>query len=409
MRKLVFIAGLIVLALVVADFFRNDHEDLLLKKSPTSFSDKGSSSDKNAPGVGLPIDVAWPEYRNSQELPGRVKKIPGDKFKVIWKFQSGAPIKSGAIVEDGIVFFSNSKGHVSALNAKTGEPVWQKCFCNPITSTGLFLKVNDVPQLFVGNKHGDFLAMNASSGELLYKFKTGGAINGGATFFRGDDGLKVLFGSYDSRLYCLDSASGKEQWKFETSNYINGTPALSSGTFILGGCDGILRGINPSTGKQAFSLNLGSYIPSSPACSGNVAYVALQTNEVFAVDLSKFKILWKFQAEGQVEFYSPPAVSENYVVAPDSDGRIYVLKKSNGEKVRTLKLSGKLESEAIVDANKLLVADLDGFIYCFNLDSGAMLWRFGHGSAISAPLTVFDQYLLICDLDGWVTLYSQEQ
>ena len=43
---------------------------------------------------------------------------------------------------------------------------------------------------------------------------------------------------------------GKSLWKIETENYVNGTPAIQNGKIVFGGCDGMIRVVDPLTGNQ---------------------------------------------------------------------------------------------------------------------------------------------------------------
>lgn len=397
MKKLVFVAGLVLLVGVI--FFQSADEGSSPRPVPL---------EEARPAAAVPLDASasWPMYRGTPELSGAVRKIPGDRLKPVWRFSAGAPIKSGAVVAQGRVIVTTTKGNVCAVNLQTGEPVWKKCVCETITSPGLFLNVNGIPSFFCGTRRGDFLAFHADTGEALYTFKTAGSVQGGATFFQAGDELRVLFGSHDANVYCLAAATGERRYQIETDNYVNGTPARLGDMLILGGCDGFVRGFDPVTGSETMKIDLGSYIPSSPACRDRTAYVALHENVVQAIDFASATVRWQTRPPGKNEFFVPPAVNETHVVAASSEGRVFLLRREDGALTGTVKLSGKLESEPVVDAERLLIADLDGFIYWFDLKTGRQIRRLEHGSPISAPLVVFDRHLLVCDLSGGVTLYA---
>lgn len=398
MKTLVFIAGMIVLALVIV---QSGHDQPTLPAvDQTAPSNPKISDDRLS-------EWFWPAYRQNQSLTASVARVPNAEMEMVWQYESGSAIKGGAVVASGTAWLANRKGSYFALDLKSGKPLWQNCLCHPIESTGLLVNDNGRYQLFFGSDRGKLLALDANSGELLYTFSTQGSIVGGASSFVDAGAARVVFGSHDCFLYCLDAKSGNLLFKYETDNFVNGTPAQQGETIILGGCDGFLRGIDSKSGSATKELDLGSYIPSSPAISDNIAYLALHDNAVVAVDLAANKIKWKFEPEPRSEFFAPPAVNQDCVVAASSDGRIFIIERNNGNLRHKLSVSGKLESEPVVDQEKMVIADLDGFIYFFDLRKGDLIRKFGHGTGISAPLTVEAAHLLVADLEGRVTLYRE--
>ena len=86
---------------------------------------------------------------------------------------------------------------------------------------------------------------------------------------------------------------GKLLWKVETENYINGTPSISDGRIVFGGCDGMIRIVDPLTGRQTDTIDIGVYIAASPALSSGLAYFGDYNGTKYCVDLNKGKIAWK--------------------------------------------------------------------------------------------------------------------
>lgn len=393
--------GLVVLALVIS---QGRHDEV---PSSAEIRDETTTIPPEPPDTGL-SEWFWPAYRRNPDLTAMIERLPQAELEPMWQHNSGNAIRGGVVVASGTVWLANRKGSYFALELETGRELWQHCLCHAINSTGLLMQQQGRSLLFFGSDRGKFLAVDAGSGELIYTFAAGGSIAGGASGFVDAGAGRVIFGSHDCFLYCLDAADGGLIFKYETDNFINGTPALIDKMIVLGGCDGFLRSIDRSTGSETARLDLGSYIPSSPAVSDGVAFLALHDGVVVAAAPATGEIKWKFEPEKRSEFFAPPAVNQDVVVAAASDGRIHVLERSDGRLRHSLSVAGKLESEPLLDSEKMLIADLDGFIYCFSLDSGELLWKMGHGAAIAAPLTAFRSFLLVADLDGRVTLYREK-
>ena len=97
---------------------------------------------------------------------------------------------------------------------------------------------------------GILKAIDRISGKLLWSYATENQIAGSANVWTAGNKSGIVVGSYDYFLHCVDPETGKLLWKVETENYINGTPSISNGKIVFGGCDGIIRIVDPLTGQR---------------------------------------------------------------------------------------------------------------------------------------------------------------
>lgn len=91
--------------------------------------------------------------------------------KLRWRFDTGNWTPSFLSAGD-VIYFSSANTQVFAVNADTGESIWQ--FDIP---SGTFNYLLDAPILLDGNLHfltqqGDFFALDASNGQLLWQAAT---------------------------------------------------------------------------------------------------------------------------------------------------------------------------------------------------------------------------------------------
>lgn len=123
-----------------------------------------------------------------------VNGIDVETGQLKWRVDTGnwTPSLLGA---DGRVYFGSANTAVFALDADSGEIVWQ--YDIPIGTFNYLLgapvKVEDT--LYFLTQHGDIFALNADSGELRWQISTGSAaartgltVAGGWLFFGDDDG-----------------------------------------------------------------------------------------------------------------------------------------------------------------------------------------------------------------------------
>lgn len=413
MRTLVFLAGIMSLGLVVWQYYGTEsaHEKIPGEIRIAETDTKAVSQPAASKAEKEIIRSDWFSYRNDRKLAGRVPRLPVSLPVKVWDFQMGTPVKSGPLVNDGIVYATAKKGSNAAIELQSGRKIWQSCFCEPVSGTGLLMVHEDRKLLFIGSEKGTLYCLDAADGKTLFNIKTRNQINGAPTWFLPENASQalLLFGSHDCFLYAVDAVTGETQWKFETDNYVNGTPAMIDSAIFLGGCDGFLRGLNPETGSQTFSLNLGNYIPASPAAYANILYVALHGGMLIAADSKTGQQLWSYKSEFKGDFFASPAVNEQFVVVADSKGRIHVVERSSGQLARQFNLSGDCNSEPLVDDENLMISDSDGNLYVFELKTGRQLWKLLHGSAIEAPVTVLKNAILVGDNSGALTAYQFQE
>ncbi|NOZ77276.1 MAG: PQQ-binding-like beta-propeller repeat protein [Euryarchaeota archaeon] len=112
-------------------------------------------------------------------------------------------------------------------------------------------------RVFVGSREGSFYAVDASTGEFLWEFQTEGPVEGSPAVAGGT----VFVGSYDGCLYALDAATGKERWRYETGAEVFTSPAVSGGAVYFGSFTGEFMALNALNGKRIWKQEARSTPP----------------------------------------------------------------------------------------------------------------------------------------------------
>src|ERR1043166_3162544 len=206
----------------------------------------------------------WPMFRGGPALLGVASGSLRDKLNLLWKFKTGAPVKSSPAIVKDRVFIGSNDGNVYALDLANGAKVWAFKTGAAVESSPLVLE----NKVFIGSADSALYALDATSGKLAWtnKYETGDKILGAPNWVKSDGKTQVLVGSYDFKLHCVEADTGKSLWTFESGNYINGSPALADGQAVFGGCDGLLHLISLSDGKQNKDpVEAGAYVAGSVA------------------------------------------------------------------------------------------------------------------------------------------------
>ncbi|HWK54524.1 MAG TPA: PQQ-binding-like beta-propeller repeat protein, partial [Hyphomicrobiales bacterium] len=265
-----------------------------------------------APGDWLTWRRGWDAHGFSpldQITPANV----GD-LRVAWSWTLPAgSTESVPLVRDGTLFVLGYGDIVQALDAKTGDLLWQYSHvlepgAAPFHKRGLAL-AGDL--LYFGTSDVHVVALDARSGALVWDTKVGDVtlregLNGGPLVARG----KVLVGTTGTgvgakpggpQLVGLDAASGEELWRLGTiakpgepgGDSWNGVPfdeRSGASIWTPGSYD-------PQTGLAYFGT--GNTYDTGPLLKPNetpgVTNAALYTNSTLAVNPDTGELVWYFQ------------------------------------------------------------------------------------------------------------------
>ncbi len=109
----------------------------------------------------------WPTYRHDVARSGRASIKVGSELHLGWQREQGGKLTSPVIADNRVYLASTDAHTLYALDATTGEPLWQSTFDGPIDSPptiheGLVL---------CGCRDGSVHALRAADGTLAWRFR----------------------------------------------------------------------------------------------------------------------------------------------------------------------------------------------------------------------------------------------
>ncbi len=347
---------------------------------------------------------SWPMHRGGPQLNGQVNESVAEKLKLHWVFDTGAPIKSSAAVQDDLIFIGSDTGKVHALEINSGLEIWSFETGGQIEATPCV--VNDT--VYIGSSDNFFYALATMTGELKWKYQTEGRILGAANWVLNPDGngYWILFGSYDGSLYCVDAETGQTVWKHKTEYYVNGTPAITQGgEVVFGGCDAYIYILRLSDGAELRKIDSGAYIASSIALTDGIGYVGHYNNEVLAFDLKTVEILWTYSTSS-FPYFSSAAVTTERVVIGSRDKQLHCINRFTGEGLWRFQTQGTIDSSPIVCGNFIVFGSSDGRLYSVNLSNGKIVWSYDIGAPVTASPAFAHGKIVIGAEDGSVYVFD---
>ena len=348
----------------------------------------------------------WPQFRGNALLTGTATTAPPATLSLKWTYEAGESIESSAAIVDGVVYVGSTKGELLALDLESGKLRW-KYTTGAGTSIGESSPAVSDGVVFIGDLTGALHAVSALDGKRLWTFATDGEVKSSPVVV--DD--LVLIGSYDTRLYALDRRTGKVRWKLQTDGPIHATPAVRDGMIYIAGCDERFRAVRAADGKVLFEIPLGSYTGASTVVEGDRAYVGTFDADVFAIDLRRKKVAWRYRdPDRQFPYYSSAAFDATptggHVIVGGRDKAIRAIDAVGGKTVWKLVTRARVDSSPAIAGGRVFVGSSDGKLYVLDAATGEKRWEFDAGDAITASPAIGGSRVVVGAQDGRIYCFG---
>jgi len=370
-------------------------------------------------------------FRNSLDHSG----VYGDSGSgiyagVLWRKQTGGPVRSSPTIAGGLVFIGSSDGNFYALETFTGHEKWRFRADSAIASSAAAAD----GRVFFSSYKGTFYAVNSDTGKQLWKAQFDPdaplayeqELGEHPVTYSGDFLLSspaildntAVVGGGDGLVYAFDVKSGRVRWKFRTGGRVRSSPAVSNGVVYVGSFDGSIYAIDLASGKQVWrydtkghSLKAGDFgfdrtsILSSPAVSDGVVYVGSRDSHLYAIDAAEGKLKWvyDYEKDGMTWTTSSPAVKNQVVYTGTADGHfIHALRAADGRQLWRFEMPERVWSSPAIAGSQLYITNQSGSLYAVDARSGRESWHFQTGASVQSSPAVVDGVVYFGGNDGAV-------
>ena len=345
----------------------------------------------------------------------------------------GASVGSGIQYGDGKVFPGSFTAHQMALDAKTGETLWDTETKAAMAFSGSYYQGKF---LRGGELDNTFYCFDADSGKIMWMFNPGTPFGYWASGCAAAYG-KVYEANKDGHLYAIDVDTGQLVWKYKGPGFIfyPGYPVVADGKVYATTGQAVSR--DPITGEysksefaclDAFTGDLLWRLPieaHTPRESVAVAYGNLYLipgyieenemdsylvpDEVWAVGTkpwpmwrrdpehtatgqsgpTNLALRWRFTTGGAV--VSSPSVVDRRVYVGSQDKNLYCLDARSGSLIWKFKTGFRIMSSPAAVDGKVYMGPDDGYVYCLNTNNGSLIWKTYAGGYIPAHFAAVAQ------------------
>ncbi len=207
--------------------------------------------------------------------------------KWVWQYKRDPPPgftirgMSTPTVANGKVYLGFSDGVLAALELKDGVAKWERSLSGGV---GAFLDVDTQPlvddagRLFVASYKDGVFALNAESGDVVWQSAIAGITS---LLAKGD----VVFATGDARVSALLAESGRSIWSLELKGRAGRIPTLVNGLLLVP-ADGSLVFVDPATGHSKLAWDPGQGISAAPRFANSRLYVISNNGSLFSMRLS---------------------------------------------------------------------------------------------------------------------------
>lgn len=392
-----------------------------------SGSDGGSSSDESAPQAD-PEAGRWVhlgrDLANSRAALDETIGVDNvASLEPAWELDGVMGMSGTPVVDDGTVYVGTWDGHARALDAETGEVLWDRDLDSYYIAGAFAL---DDERVYVATFDTRIVALDRESGEPVWETKAddqpqgaffgspilvdGMVIIGGAGFedFIDMDGVPNTRGF----VVALDAETGEETWRFWTTA---GDATEGPGVPVWGTVT-----VDEERGHVYVPTGNVYALPDSPRADAIIA-LDLATGEQIWVRQFTAGDAWTIATFNgpDADVGAPPNLIEvNGTPAlgvGDKAGDYIALDRDTGEVLWKTKLTegglqgGVLASAAVADGIVYVasnVASQEATLLALEVDTGAIVWQVDTGAHASGPVTWANGVVYLEDDSGKLVAYD---
>lgn len=331
-------------------------------------------------------------------------------------------------IQDDVIYAADRHGLVVAMNVANGERIWTKRLGG---RTGIFnrwfrgesARISGITAagslLFIGSENGKVIALNADSGEIVWEQSVPGEVLSAPTVGEG----RVITHLGSGYIVSLSARTGERQWIHEEEVSLLSLrgvsqPAISSGGVIFGTATGKAVVLLSQTGQMAWEERLATPsgatelerlvdIDGAPLVMGGTFFMSAFNGELVALDLRSGEALWK-QNHGA---WRSPVQAGNRIALVNQDSHMLSIDRSTGVELwRNSELFNRGLTEPAVLSTFLVSGDRFGYLHWFNRTNGRLVGRLelNDDVAIQSAVQVAGDNLIVQDSSGRIYAISQQ-
>jgi outer membrane protein assembly factor BamB len=315
------------------------------------------------------------------------------------------------VLLDGKLYSAGSQGKVTAIDADSGQVIWQVDLKQPLAA-GVG---GQADQLLVSTNKGQLIALSATDGHELWRT----SLHSEVLAVPQSNGQLVVVKTIDGKLHGLDAHDGKQRWLYSSNQpplILRGSspPVVLANDTIAGFANGQLVALNNQQGNALWSATVATPegrsdlerlvdITSAPLVSNGRVFAVAYQGQLVEVDITNGQLLWQRPASSYVNL----AEGMNNIYVSQSDGKLTAFDQNTGTSVwQQSQLTYRVLSAPVVIGHYLAVGDAEGYVHFLSQVDGHFVARLDiGGDGVSIPPVVSDDNIYILANNGRLSAY----
>lgn len=314
-------------------------------------------------------------------------------------------------LDDGRLFAADQSGLLRAIDADSGEQLWQIELDTPVSS-GLSAVAG---QVYLGTRNGEVLALDQDDGSVVWRSRVSSEVLAPP---QANSELLVVQ-SVDGAVTALDRATGEERWVYTSNEPAltlrgTGTPRVINQVSFAGFANGRLVTLDNRNGQPLWDMRVAVPrgrtevdrlvdLDGQPLLTRDGRlYVTSYNGRLLALQATSGEVLWERDASS----YLSPALVGDYLFTVNEDSHVMAIDAKSG---RVMWESDALEGRSLTAPTfidgRIAVGDYQGYIHLLDAESGELVGRTDLGDGISLTPLADDQQLYVMNNDGDLAAY----
>ncbi|MBQ7633514.1 MAG: PQQ-binding-like beta-propeller repeat protein [Alphaproteobacteria bacterium] len=329
-------------------------------------TDFGTGSSKREALLAKPLVKDGTVYTLDAE--GRLSAFELTDGKNLWQVElvdnnnvGNTALKGvGLAIENGKIYVTTGYGYVIATNIEDGSKIWERNLGMPLRIAPT-VAANKV---FVQSADNHFFALNAGSGDVIWDYDTAmenTTLMGGspAAYSKAHDIVVTGFSNGEAQafgatigtpLWSTDLVENSYAYSSTFLHTIKASPIVEGNiVYFLGSAD-VFTAIDMRSGTPLWQKKIGGV--ATPLLSGNTLFVVTNDNELVAVNKENGNVLWATALDlgkkaAKITVYAPMLINNQLMVAL-SDGNVLVYSPQTGKQTGKIDIDEDLNAAPIV-------------------------------------------------------------
>ena len=271
-----------------------------------------------------PSDADWLMWRRTVDNQSysplnqiNTKNVDSLKMAWSWSFPEGGLQEAAPLIRDGVMFLGINRAVVQALDATTGDLIWEHRQALPEFKGGYHASQQDrqrnnialyKDKVYLTTPDAKLVALDAKTGKVAWETQvldwekgfsyTAGPMVVNGKIFTGMSGCTITGTAGGCFIMAHDAETGKELWRLNTLSDPKNKEVEDSWNKIppenrYGGSPWITGAYDAK--RNTLYWGVGMPIPWSEVLRGTTGGSALYTNSTLAIDADTGKVKWYYQ------------------------------------------------------------------------------------------------------------------